>query len=198
MILSVPGPVSAAQGKIVASEITLPASFQVSMEITPTTIVDAWAEILRLTTTAADCCEFGDRLLLLQLAPGSLALFMAVTQPSGIPGFGGSGGPQRYIAATLELGQPAIVRCVVSPTQIELYIDGQLVASDVHPSDGRHQVSGVKLHCGPIFQGVNVAPDVILHNIHIEDLSGCETERSHCRGFFQRDALSHIHTMQTP
>ena len=78
-----PGPVNSTEGRVLATGIVLPASFEVIVEITPTAVVYDWSEVLRLTTTTTDCCEFGDRLLLVSFVPGTLSLSLWTAAPSG-------------------------------------------------------------------------------------------------------------------
>ena len=77
--------------------------------------------MLRFTTTVNNCCNWGDRLFAIASVVPISAVNAAIEQAS------------VFIRPALKVGQPAIVRCVVSPTLLDAAIGGHLVKSDVIP-----------------------------------------------------------------
>ena len=153
-------------GSVLAAGLTLPSEYTVSVEVTPTGTIADWGMILSLTQTGNHCCEYGDRLPAIYFHQGNLRIYVAVTRPSGRPGdYSTQIGIPCPASMALQLGQPAQVQVTVSPTSVQVFIDGQLAASNTHADDGRGPLNDVYVTTQNM-QGVRVA-SVSLRHLHV-------------------------------
>merc|ERR1712127_876999 len=103
--------------------VNLPTDFTVSFGLTPARKINGWANILHVTGTGGNCCNYGDRIPAIWFYSGSTRFHM-------IDGHQRVGNDECPITQQLPLNKRTAVKIVHPPTQCTVFFNGKKMCTE--------------------------------------------------------------------
>ena len=104
------------------ASVAVPLDYQIDFDLVPgPTIIDDWSNIIHLTATGQNCCEYGDRVPGVWFRPGNRQLYI-VDGHGGLDHNGGTGNAECTIANDLEVGRQYKISIQMRQKVVEAFL----------------------------------------------------------------------------